>query len=353
MRTHLISDAGAVVSTVAVGRGMSPTLPQMIAGMERAPARVTVLCQPSTLPLAEHYARMLSVDGFTASGYALPDGEEAKQMGVVEEVYRHLNSEGFTRSDLIVAVGGGALTDVAGVVAGTYLRGVPTVYVPTTLLGAVDASIGGKTGVNVDGKNLAGVFKHPELVMIDIDTLDTLPDQQKIEGAAEAIKTGFIADMAIAEAYERNGLDVDLEDVVNRSAAVKVSVVNEDFHELGRRAILNYGHTVGHAIETTTGRSHGDSVAIGMVAAGAASRVAFGFDGEERQAAVLARVGLPQDAPDAKEQLVRSLMARDKKRDASGLRMVLLEDFERPAVVSVDDATVQAALEAVGVSSAT
>ena len=195
------------------------------------------------------------------------------------------------------------------------------------------------------------MFKHPELVVIDVDTLDALPDRQKIEGSAEAIKTGFIADIAIAEAYEDGGLDVDLEDVVNRSAAVKVSIVNEDFRELGRRAILNYGHTVGHAIETSTGRSHGDSVAIGMVAAGAAGRAVLGFDGEDRQRAILVRVGLPVDAPDAKDQLVRSLIARDKKRDASGLRMVLLRGFGRPEVVAVDDATVRAALEAVGVLS--
>lgn len=351
MRTHVIEHDGIPVSTVTVGRGVTASLPSMIAALERVPSRVAVLCQPSTMSLGERYATALAAEGFAASGYTLPDSEEAKHMGVVEKVYRHLNDQGFTRSDVVVAVGGGALTDVAGFVAGTYLRGIPAVYVPTTLLGAVDASIGGKTGINVDGKNLAGVFKHPELVLIDVDTLDALPDRQKIEGAAEAIKTGFIADIAIAEAYGDQGLDVDLEDVVNRSAAVKVGIVNQDFHELGRRAILNYGHTIGHAIETTTGRSHGDSVAIGMVAAGAAGREVFGFDGEDRQRAILARVGLPVDAPDAKDQLVRSLMARDKKRDASGLRMVLLKDFGRPEVVAVDDATVRAALEAVGVLS--
>ena len=350
MRTHLIENDGVTVSTVAVGRNLAASLPSMVAAMDPTPSRIAVLCQPSTMPIAERYANDFAAAGLAASGYTLPDGEEAKQMGVVEDVYRHLNSQGFTRSDVVMAVGGGALTDVAGFVAGTYLRGVPTVYVPTTLLGAVDASIGGKTGINVDGKNLAGVFKHPELVVIDVDTLDALPDRQKIEGSAEAIKTGFIADMAIVEAYERSGLGLDYEDVVNRSAAVKVSVVNEDFRELGRRAILNYGHTVGHAVETTTGRSHGDSVAIGMVAAGAASRAVCGFEGEDRQVQVLTQVGLPIDAPDAKAQLVRAQMARDKKRDASGLRMVLLEEFGRPEVVAVDDATVQAALEAVAIS---
>jgi 3-dehydroquinate synthase/shikimate kinase/3-dehydroquinate synthase len=302
------------------------------------------------MDLAERYAGDLVAQGFSATGYTLPDSEEAKQMGVVEDVYRHLNGQHFTRSDLVVGVGGGALTDVVGFVAGTYLRGIPVAYVPTTLLGAVDASIGGKTGVNVDGKNLAGVFKHPELVVIDVETLDRLPDRQKIQGAAEAIKTGFIADMAITLAYEVDGLAVDLEDVVNRSVAVKVSVVNVDFTEQGSRAILNYGHTVGHAIETSTGRSHGDSVAIGMVAAGAASREAIGFDGEDRQTAVLESVGLPIDAADAKREVVRSLMALDKKRDHTGLRMVLLADFGAPEVVSVGDTTVRAALDAISIS---
>jgi 3-dehydroquinate synthase len=350
MRTHLIEDSGAIVSTILVGRGIASSLASLIGNLERPPGRVAVLCQPSTMPLAEHYAQSLAADGFASSGFTLPDGEEAKQMGVVEDVYRHLNGEGFTRNDLVIGVGGGALTDVAGFVAGTYLRGIPAVYVPTTLLGAVDAAIGGKTGVNVDGKNLAGVFKHPAFVVIDVNTLDALPDVQKIEGAAEAIKTGFIADMEIADAYERNGLDVDLEDIVNRSVAVKAAVVCEDFREHGRRAVLNYGHTVGHAIETATGRSHGQSVAIGMVAAGAASLHVFGFDGHERQKAILQGVGLQTAASDAKAQQIMSLMALDKKRDTEGLRMVLLHDFGQPAVVGVDDATVRAALEAVGVS---
>ena len=145
-------------------------------------------------------------------------------------------------------------------------------------------------------------------------------------------------------------MDVDLEEVVNRSVAVKVAVVNEDFTEQGRRAILNYGHTVGHAIETSTGRSHGSSVAIGMIAAGAASAHRLGFTGEHRQRAVLEAVGLPVAAGDAKRDAVRSLMALDKKRDRSGLRFVLLREFEQPEVVVADDTTVRAALDAVGLS---
>ena len=350
MARHVIRSGDSVATAVTVGRSLDDELLDAVAGLAGgAPGNVAVLCQPSTYDLANRYASHLATSGIATTGYSLPDGDESKQMAVVEEVYRYLNDHRFTRNDAIVAVGGGALTDVAGFIAGTYLRGISAVYVPTTVLGAVDASIGGKTGINVGGKNLAGVFRHPDAVIIDVDILDALPEPIKVEGAAEAIKTGFIRDMAIVEAYERDGIDVDLADVVDRSVAVKVDVVNADFTEQGIRAILNYGHTVGHAIETSTGRSHGHSVSIGMVAAGAASAAALGFGGEDRQRAVLDRVGLPTAAPDGHAEAVRALMALDKKRDAAGLRMVLLADFGRPEVQSVDDATVQAALAAIAV----
>lgn len=348
MRRHVIWRADEPVSTIVVGRGVNGVLADVATSRPRK--RAAILCQPSTAGLAATYADVLASAGMTVSGHTLPDGEEAKRLSVVEEGYRFLNESGFTREDLVIGVGGGALTDVSGFIAGTYLRGIPVIYVATTLVGAVDAAIGGKTGVNVDGKNLAGVFAHPETVLIDIDILDQLPLHLKREGAAEALKTGFIDDMKIVEAYERDGLEVDLEDIVNRSAAVKVAVVSEDFNERGRRAILNYGHTVGHAIETTTGRSHADSVSIGTVAAGAASREMLGFEGEERQRAVLGGIGLPIDAPDADADAVRMMMERDKKRDAEGLRMVLLADFESPELVHANDATVQAAFEGIGLT---
>ena len=348
MSRYVITEGTVDVSSVLVGRAMDQAVVGAVADL--APQRVAVVCQPSTYDLAASYAALLAAAGFDATGYTLPDGEDAQPIAVVEEVYRYLNGQSFTRSDVIMGVGGGALTDVAGFVAGTYLRGIPAIYVPTPLLGAVDAAIGGKTGVNVDGKNLAGVFRHPDSVIIDIDTLDRLPLRQRAEGAAEAIKTGLVADMAIVEAYEADGIDVDLALVVDRSVAVKAAIVSEDFTERDRRAILNYGHTIGHAIETSTGRSHGTSVAIGMVAAGAAGAHLLGFSGQERQEAVLERVGLPLRAPEAKRETVRALMALDKKRDATGLRMVLLRDFMQPEVVAVDDATVEAGLHAVGLA---
>jgi 3-dehydroquinate synthase len=336
------------VSTIVVGRGVNEVLADLATSRPRR--RAAILCQPSTEGLAAAYGDVLAASDLAVTGYTLPDGEEAKQLGVVEDVYRFLNESDFTRDDLVIAVGGGALTDVAGFIGGTYLRGVPVMYVATTLIGAVDAAIGGKTAVNVDGKNLAGMFAHPEAVLIDIDILDQLPLHLKRDGAAEALKTGFIEDMNIVAAYESDGLDVDLEDIVNRSVAVKVAVVTEDFRERGRRAILNYGHTVGHAIETTTGRSHAESVSIGTIAAGAASRLVFGFEGEDRQRSVLGGIGLPIDAPDADAIAVRAMMNRDKKRDAEGLRMVLLRDFGFPELVHADDATVRAAFEGIGLN---
>lgn len=313
---------------------------------------VAVLCQPSTAALALAYGKALEARGVTVVGSTLPDGESAKSLAVVEDVYRLLNDARLTRGDAVVAIGGGALTDVAGFIAATYLRGLAATYIPTTLLGAVDASIGGKTAVNVAGKNLAGVFKQPKAVFIDVDTLDALPHGQKVIGAAEALKTGFIADMAIVESYEADPSAPDLEDIVNRSVAVKVGVVNGDVTEQGRRAILNYGHTIGHAVETATGISHGEAVAIGMVAAGAAAEAELGFDGNDRQRSIIDRVGLPVSVGDGvRAEQVRALMALDKKRDDTGIRMVLLESFGSPVVVPASDATVAAAFEGIGLTS--
>jgi 3-dehydroquinate synthase len=341
MRRHVIQDGGTEVSTVAVGRAVSDTLVSAVMASPRG--KIALLSQPTTVRETGTLAAAFNEAGIETVSYTLPDGEAAKQLSVVEDVYRFLNDHRFSRDDAVVGVGGGALTDAAGFIAATYLRGIDAFYLPTTLLAAVDAAIGGKTAVNVDGKNLAGVFAHPEGVFIDMDIIDALPERQKVIGAAEAVKTGFIADLAIVDAFEADGMATDLEEIVNRSVAVKVGVVNDDFTEQGRRAILNYGHTIGHGIETATGVSHGEAVAIGMVAAGYASRHALGFTGAERQEQVLAQIGLPIRAPGVSVSEVRSLMELDKKRDTTGLRMVLLEDFESPVIMRPDDATVQAA----------
>jgi 3-dehydroquinate synthetase len=279
----------------------------------------------------------------------LPDRDLAKSVAVVEETYLWLNELQFARNDLIVAVGGGALTDVAGFIAATYLRGVPVVYMPTTLLGAIDASIGGKTAINIGGKNLAGVFRHPNRVLIDLEVLAGLPVELLREGAAEAIKAGLIADPVLFELFESHGLDAPLEEVVRRAVTVKADVVREDFREQGRRGILNYGHTIGHAIEMEAGMSHGHAVAIGMVAAGAVSARVAGFGHERRQNDAIAGLGLPTASPTVDAARIRSLVALDKKRDRGGLRMTVISDIGTASVVSVDDATVDAALQVVGI----
>jgi 3-dehydroquinate synthase len=225
---------------------------------------------------------------------------------------------------------------------------VQAVLVPTTLLAAVDAAIGGKTAVNVDGKNLVGVFKHPERVLVDLDVLGALPEELLREGSAEALKVGMIADREIVELYAHEGIAAPLREIVAKAVAVKAEVVSEDYRETGRRAILNYGHTIGHAVETLARVSHGEAVAVGMVAAAAASEAVTGFPAAGLQNDVLARLGLPVQAPDLPVERVRRVMELDKKRDESGLRMVLLEDIGRPVLRSVDDATVDAALAAVG-----
>jgi 3-dehydroquinate synthase len=279
----------------------------------------------------------------------LPDGEAAKDLAVAADLYRWLADVGVGRRDLLVGVGGGTVTDVAGFAAATWLRGIEVVHVPTTLLGAVDAAVGGKTGVNLDGKNLVGAFHHPSRVVIDIDVLDALPAALRRDGLAEALKTGLIGDRHLVEVLEAGGERADLAEVVRRSVAVKAAVVERDFREAGEREILNYGHTIGHAIEVATGIRHGEAVAIGMVAAGRASALLAGFTEEDRQRDLVAGLGLPTTAAGAPRERIVELAALDKKRGRSGLRMVLLAAVGEPRVLPVDSATVDAALQAIGV----
>jgi 3-dehydroquinate synthetase len=347
IREWSIRSPDGYVSEIQVGRGVAVAL----AGVPDRCSRVAFFTQPPVATIAANLAEAASSDAVT-DVREFPDGDAAKDLAVVADAYAWLNSLEFTRDDLIVAVGGGALTDVAGFVAATYLRGVQVAYLPTTLLGAVDAAIGGKTGINVQGKNLAGVFRHPQKVIVDLDLLDELPEALLAEGAAETIKAGFIAEPIIVSAYEAHGLGASLDVVVPEAIAVKVRTVKADFHESGLRAILNYGHTVGHAVEVAAGLPHGYAVAIGMVAAGAISEVKVGFEGFERQRKILEKIGLPTVSPPVDAGLVGTLMGRDKKRDRGGLRMVLLKEFGQPIVRHVTDDDLRVGLAAVGIDAA-
>ncbi len=347
LRQWHIEGADGRRCTITAGRGIASH--QSLIPTDSS--RIAVLTQPS---VADRVKRMIAeleqATGAVAELRVLPDGDAAKELAVVGETYGWLNAIDFTRDGLLVGIGGGALTDVAGFVAATYLRGVEVVYMPTTLLGAVDAAIGGKTGINVDGKNLVGAFRHPLRIVVDLDLLDALPLELRREGAAETVKAGFIADERIIAAYEADGIDTALDDVVPAAIEVKVETVTEDFREGGRRAILNYGHTIGHAIEVAAGIAHGDAVSIGMVAAGRVSAEVLGFQGEGRQRAVLERIGLPTVAPEVNPDEVMNLMARDKKRDRDGLRMILLRDFGDPVVQHVSAENIHLGLREIGVA---
>ena len=340
---------------ILVSEGLpSPLLPPR-AG--RLPSRVVVLTQPG--PVAEvawAVTRRIEQDNAEAGGVPMdmhlleiPDRDRAKTLAVAEGIYGELDRRRVDRHDTIVGVGGGAATDLAGFVASTWLRGVEAVYVPTTLLGAVDASIGGKTGVNREGKNQVGTFRHPRRVIVDIDVLRSLPPQLLVEGMAETLKAGLIGDLRLVEMLERQGLGASLSEVVSRAVRVKAEVVSADFHEKGRRAVLNYGHTIGHAVETASGLPHGHAVAVGMVAAGAISAEKVGFAHRDRQRETIASLGLPVTSPPVERTTVLELLGRDKKRRGGPLpKMVLLKDFAEPVVVDISAGDLQVGLAAVG-----
>ncbi len=322
----------------------------------RPPARVVVLTQPG--PVAEVARAVIRrIERDNAEGNTpmkihlleIPDRDHAKTLAVVEGIYRELDRRRVDRNDTIVGVGGGAATDLAGFVSSTWLRGVEAVYVPTTLLGAVDASIGGKTGVNREGKNQVGTFRHPRRVIISVDVLRALPRSLLVEGMAETLKAGLIGDPRLVEILEAQGLDAALSEVVSRAVAVKAEVVAADFYETGRRAILNYGHTIGHAVETATGLPHGHAVAVGMVAAGAVSAEKVGFAHADRQQEMIASLGLPVASPGIERPMVMELLGKDKKRRGGPLpKMVLLENFGKPVVTDISHRDLEIGLAAIG-----
>jgi 3-dehydroquinate synthase len=336
----------AGVTEVLIGRdvlGVDPVLG------DARPKLAAIVTQPGALGVAGAVAGHLGEAGIRTLTLEVPDGGAAKTLDTVGTVCRSLSEAGATRSDLVVGVGGGAVTDLAGFVAAVYLRGVRVHLVATTLLAAVDAAIGGKTGIDVGGKNLVGVFRHPARVVVDLDVLDTLPLQLRRHGLAEALKAGLVGDPLLFEILETGGIDADLAEVVSRSVAVKARIVGRDFEESGERAHLNYGHTVGHALESVGGLPHGEAIAVGMVAAARASAIEAGFVDEGRQKEAIAGLGLPVVAPSLDRDRVIAQIQLDKKRDATGLRMVLLEAIGGPRVAHIASTTVDAALRAVGI----
>ncbi len=326
---------------ILVGRKLDRGLPER--GNRE---RVAVLTQPGRP--AEVAAEIVSaLEAVQTRLIELPDRDAAKDLAVVGEVYDELADFNLGRHDTVLGVGGGALTDVAGFVAATWLRGVESVLVPTTLLAAVDAAIGGKSGINRRGKNLVGAFWHPSRVIVDLDVLDGLPSVLRLEGSAEIIKAGVLADPLIIEAYAANGIEADLDVVVPRAIAVKAGIVSDDFREASRRTLLNFGHTIGHAVEILASLPHGFAVSVGMVAAGFVSNRRFGFD-VDWLTDLLFSTGLPVAAAGVSKAAAIDLIERDKKRSADGVRMVLLRAVSDPTIEVVSADEISDALDAIG-----
>jgi 3-dehydroquinate synthase len=288
---------------------------------------------------AELVCGLLTEAGVEAVVELLPPGEQAKSVGELDRLWQSFAAAGLSRSDVVVSVGGGATTDVAGFAAATWMRGVRVVHVPTTLLAMVDAAVGGKTGINTAaGKNLVGAFHPPAAVLVDLDLLATLPEAEWINGMAEVVKAGFVADKGILDLIHADPHGHKRE-LVERSIAMKVAVVSEDPAEAGRREILNYGHTLGHAIERREGyrMPHGHAVSIGMVYAAELAELSgttpAGLAAQHRD--ILGVVGLPVSYDENAFAELYDTMRLDKKARAGRLRFVVLEEVGKP--VGLDD----------------
>jgi 3-dehydroquinate synthase len=323
---------------VVVGPGLLGELPALLGpGVERV-----LVIHPRALRAKGEVVRAdLAARGFSVFAAEVPDAEEAKSAQVAQRLWAVLGQSGFTRSDAVVGVGGGTVTDLAGFVAATWLRGVTVIQIPTTLLAMVDAAVGGKTGINTaEGKNLVGAFHPPAGVLCDLAALETLPTKDFVSGMAEVIKHGFIADPVIldlVEAHPEGARRCDgpaVRELIERSIVVKARVVSEDLKESSMREILNYGHTFAHALEQVEGYSwrHGEAVSVGMVYAAELSRLAGRLDDAvvDRHRSVLASVGLPTSYRGDRWPKLYDAMRRDKKSRGSLLRFVVLDALAMP-----------------------
>lgn len=338
---------GASPYDVVVGRELAGLLPGILGDQVQ---RVALLFPGGLGALAQPIAEHL-IEEYDVLALGLPDGEQAKSAAVAVDCWEALGERGFTRSDAVVTLGGGATTDVGGFVAATWLRGVRVVHIPSTVLGMVDAAVGGKTGINTGaGKNLVGSFYEPAGVLCDLALLADLPRAELIAGLGEVVKCGFIADPEILRLIEETdpaALTADssvLRELIERAIRVKIDVVVDDLKETGGRdghpgrEVLNYGHTLAHAIERATNYEirHGEAVAIGccFVAELAVREGSLSREVADRHHAVFARVGLPTTWDGAPFEELLETMAVDKKSRGSQLRFVVLDDLAQPRILA-------------------
>ena len=323
---------------VVIGPGAQVELGLVLAGTPRA----AVVHAPPLAAAAGAAVETLQTAGVAAEAVVVPDGEAAKSAEVAAQGWEEFGRLGLTRSDAVVGVGGGAVTDLAGFLAATWVRGVPVVQVPTSVLGMVDAAVGGKTGINTGaGKNLVGAFHPPAAVLADTDALSGLPEAEFRSGLAEVVKCGFIADGRILELLDADPTGRrDTEELIERSVRVKAEAVGEDLYDTGRREFLNYGHTLGHAIERVEdfGWRHGEAVAVGMIFAAELARQAglLGGDDVERHRALVSAMGLRTRYAGDWARL-QAVMRVDKKARGASLRFVVLDGFGKPTILTDPD----------------
>lgn len=353
--TTTITVAGETAYPVFVGRGLRFELAAHVKTWLVDAERLLLVHPPTLRTAAADLTVLLQDAGFAVSVFETPDAEEAKTVEVLAECWQRLGQAGFTRTDAVIGLGGGATTDLAGFVAATWLRGVRVLQVPTTVLGMVDAAVGGKTGINTpEGKNLVGAFHAPAAVLCDLDLLDTLPAAELVPGLAEVVKCGFIADPVILDLVEsdpdgaRDPHSPVLRELVERAITVKAEVVGADLRESYLREILNYGHTFAHAIEHVEHFQwrHGSAVSVGMVFAAQLAAAAGHIDADlvARHRHVLQLLGLPTTYPAGRFADLLTAMRRDKKTRGAKLRFVVLDGVGQPVRLEGPD---EALLESV------
>jgi len=327
---------------VVIGRGLLGELPGLLSGS----ARVAIIHAPSLVKSAEALSDELKDHKFEVTLIEIPDAEDAKTAAVLEFCWTALGTKGFTRSDAIVGLGGGATTDLAGFVAATWLRGIKVIQIPTTLLAMVDAGVGGKTGINTDaGKNLVGAFYSPSGVLCDLNTLESLNENDLIAGMAEVVKVGLTSDPEILTIIKQDAKAATdphgstIEELVRRAVKVKADVVGNDFKEVRNgsalgREVLNYGHTFGHAVEKQERYRwrHGAAISVGLCFVAELARQGGRLSDQDADLhfEILNHLQLPTSYAAGHWNSLYQAMTMDKKTRGSVLRFVVLEGIGRP-----------------------
>jgi 3-dehydroquinate synthase len=354
--TTVIPVTGADPYDVIIGHGLLSTVEEQLGSRV---AKVLIV-HPPTLGARAVKLREQLLATYEVYLAEVPDAEDAKRIEVASFCWQVMGQTDFTRTDVVIGLGGGATTDLAGFVAATWLRGVRLIQCPTSVAGIVDAAVGGKTGINTaEGKNLVGSFYAPAAVVVDLETLDTLPRNEILAGFAEIVKCGFIGEPEILDIIEADPdratdpTTPEFRRVVELSVGLKARVVSEDFKESGLREILNYGHTLGHAIEHAERYRwrHGAAISVGMVFAAELGRIAGSLSDDvvDRHRAILSSLTLPIDYPLGRWKTLLATMQRDKKARAGMMRFIVLDEVGKPAVLAgPDESLLFAAYQEVG-----